>query len=143
MTAIRYEVIGNARRWSMKYCRSALTLGIVGVGAALFPLRAVDAQSTELPEGPGRAVLLENCTACHGAEQITAQRRSSDEWEQVVNRMIGNGASLTDDQYKEVVAYLGTYLGKAAASGAAPASAARSGTEPVGQSKISPGAKPK
>jgi mono/diheme cytochrome c family protein len=93
----------------MKLVKASLALGVLG-GSILFALGA-SAQSSELPDGPGKALASENCSACHGLELVTAQRRSPEEWEQVVNRMIANGDTLTEDQYNEVVAYLGTYLG--------------------------------
>ena len=48
---------------------------------------------------------------CHGVDVIASQRRSADEWKDVVSRMVGNGANLTDDQYVTVVKYLGDKLG--------------------------------
>jgi mono/diheme cytochrome c family protein len=89
--------------------RTAL-ISAFAVAGVLLTAGAVIAQSSELPEGPGKAIILENCTACHGVEQITAQKRSPEEWGQVVDRMVGNGAALNDEQYKTVVSYLGTYM---------------------------------
>jgi competence protein ComEA len=63
----------------------------------------------DLPEAPGKMQIVESCTQCHGVD-VLAQRRSPEEWSQVVSRMIGNGASLTDDQYKTVLTYLSTNL---------------------------------
>ncbi len=105
----------------MKCLKAAFTLGVAGA-SILFPL-GVSAQAPELPDGPGKAFVSENCTGCHASELITAQRRSPEEWSDVVSRMIANGDSLTEDQYNEVVTYLGTYLGKASADGAASAPA--------------------
>ncbi len=98
----------------MKCLKAVFTLGVAGV-SILFPL-GVSAQAPELPDGPGKALVSENCTGCHAMELITSQRRSPEEWGEVVNRMIANGDSLSEDQYKEVVTYLGTYLGKAPAT---------------------------
>ncbi|MDO6415183.1 hypothetical protein Q4F19_12395 [Sphingomonas sp. BIUV-7] len=73
---------------------------------------AVIAEGVDLPEAPGKAQVKESCAGCHGVDVIVAQRRSPDEWSQVVSRMVGNGASLTDDQYKAVVAYLSKNLAR-------------------------------
>ena len=94
----------------MKRVGAFLTVGILA-GTVLFAAGGVSAQSADLPEGPGKAFATENCSGCHGLELVTAQRRSSEEWEQVVNRMIANGDTLTEEQYKELVDYLGTHLG--------------------------------
>lgn len=91
---------------------AAVTGGILTTGAVI-------AQPSELPAGPGKEIIESTCTACHGADLIYGQLRSPEEWGQVVDRMVGNGASLTDDQYKTVITYLSTKLAKPAA-GAAP-----------------------
>lgn len=129
MKATLHKVVGNARSRSAKRVK-ALAMGFAGGslllvgGSLLFPAVGANAQSSGgLPDGPGKALAAENCSACHGIELVTAQRRSSEEWKEVVNRMISNGDTLTEDQYNEVVTYLGTYLGKEPATGAVPTSA--------------------
>jgi mono/diheme cytochrome c family protein len=106
----------------MKFSRNVL----IAVSAFCGTLAAttVIAAAVDLPEAPGKAQVVESCTQCHGADVIAAQPRSPDEWSQVVSQMIGNGASLTDEQYKTVVAYLSTNLApRTVAAGAAPAPA--------------------
>lgn len=78
---------------------------------ATLAATAVVAEDLDLPEAPGKAVVMEACTQCHGIDMIIAQPRTSDEWAQVVSRMVGSGASLTDEQYATVVAYLSKNLG--------------------------------
>ncbi len=107
----------------MNSLTALVTLSVVST-SALVALTPANAQSADLPEGPGKALVQESCTTCHGADLVTAQRRSPDEWTEVVNRMVGNGAQLTEEQNKAVLAYLGTYLGKGAPTGAAGSSAA-------------------
>lgn len=109
----------------MKRSKAVAVLGGVGV-AMIVALGGVRAQSPELPEGPGKAVVAENCTACHGPEVVTAQRRTPQDWAEVVNRMVANGAALTDGQYKEVLAYLDATLGKAPGDAASKTTAAHS-----------------
>lgn len=105
----------------MKRSRTVLAFGLAGVGI-VAALSGASAQST-LPDGPGKEVVEQNCVACHGLEVVTAQRRTPDGWVEIVNTMVGNGASLTDDQYKQVVAYLQTHLGPVSGSTAAPVTA--------------------
>ena len=76
----------------------------------------------ELPPGDGRDTVQNVCTSCHGVDLIVSQRHTADEWRDVVSRMVGNGASLTDDQFVAVVKYLSTTL---APEGAAPAPTAQ------------------
>jgi hypothetical protein len=80
-----------------------------------------------LPPGQGQDIVQNACTMCHGVDVIVSQRHTPDEWRDIVSRMIGNGASLTDDQYVTVVKYLGTKLapqGAASAPTTSPAHAA-------------------
>ena len=155
LTAQRESIGGSffaKRPWQrefagMKRVGAVLTIGILG-GVFLFsgaslpsPARAAAVQSSDLPDGSGKALVSENCSSCHGLELVTAQRRSPEDWEQVVNRMITNGNVLTEDQHKEVVAYLGTYLAKEPRPGAAPISA--SGASGVAAAPPAPNSKEK
>lgn len=71
------------------------------------------AYAQELPEGQGKAVVQTACTQCHGLDVIVSQRRSREDWTEVVSRMVGNGAQLSDEDYNQVIQYLATYLGPA------------------------------
>lgn len=43
----------------------------------------------DLPEGPGRDAVLENCTACHSPSTMLQQPRvSRDKWVRIANKMI-------------------------------------------------------
>ena len=81
---------------------------------------ATYARAQELPEGQGKALVQSACTQCHGIDVIVSQPRSREDWTDVVSRMVGNGAQLSDEDYNQVVQYLSTYLGPARQS--APAS---------------------
>ena len=69
------------------------------------------AQAQELPEGQGKALVQTACTQCHGIDVIVRQRRSREDWTDVVSRMIGNGAELSDEDYSQVIQYLAINLG--------------------------------
>jgi mono/diheme cytochrome c family protein len=78
------------------------------------------AAAQDLPPGEGRDVVQAACTSCHGVDVIVMRHRGADEWNDVVARMIGNGAALTDDEYTTVVHYLATTLGPEKAAPAKP-----------------------
>ena len=43
----------------------------------------------DLPEGPGRQAVLENCTACHSPSTLLQQPRvSREKWESIATKMI-------------------------------------------------------
>lgn len=69
------------------------------------------AQSAALPEGEYQSVVRAKCTTCHVAAQVVAQRRSADQWAQVIESMILQGAQVNDQEFDQIVAYLTTHYG--------------------------------
>lgn len=61
--------------------------------------------------GAARAV-KKACTTCHGADQFTSQHRSRDEWAETVDKMIGNGAQVSDADFDVIVNYLVKNFGR-------------------------------
>ena len=86
------------------FCVALITAGL---SSGMSPVAIAQA----LPPGDGQEVVQNACTACHGVDVIVSQRHTADEWTDVVSQMVGNGASLTDDQFATVVKYLSTTLG--------------------------------
>jgi hypothetical protein len=54
----------------------------------------------------GQALVEERCTVCHNLQTVTGANKSADAWQSTVERMIGNGAKLTDVEKDAVVEYL-------------------------------------
>jgi mono/diheme cytochrome c family protein len=95
----------------------ALALTALATGGVL-------AQDNSLPEGPSKALVANTCSQCHSTDVLTEKRRSPEEWQDIVTRMEGMGATLDADQEKTVVAYLSTNLGAPSAlAGSAPPAA--------------------
>ncbi len=86
--------------------RVALIATVIS-GGTLF---ASASMAQELPPGNGRDTVQVACTACHGVDVILSRHRTPDEWRDVVSQMVGNGASMTDDQFAKVLKYLSTAL---------------------------------
>ena len=95
--------------------------GVALIAAGLSSGISTAAIAQGLPPGNGQAVVQSACTACHGIDVIVSEHHTPDEWRDVVSEMVGNGASLTDDQFATVVKYLSTTL---ALQGSAPVSPA-------------------
>lgn len=87
-----------------------------GVPPAKPSAPPADAGPHELPEGPGKTVIQTACAQCHGVDVATNQPRSREEWTDVVSRMVGNGAQLSDDDYNRVIDYLAKHYGPPGAS---------------------------
>ena len=64
-----------------------------------------------LPDGRGKAIVLNVCTMCHDLKRIRLGRRSPEEWEETLNAMLNEGAPLSDDQFPIVHAYLARNFG--------------------------------
>lgn len=79
---------------------------------------SVPAQSTgqpapaDFPPGPNRDVVIKACKDCHPVTQITKRRESRARWSQLTEKMLGEGAQMTDDEFEKVVVYLSVVLGK-------------------------------
>lgn len=61
---------------------------------------------------PGKAIVNRACQSCHDLGMVTEARHTAKEWTSVVQRMRANGADLTDDDAKQVQAYLAKVYGK-------------------------------
>jgi hypothetical protein len=60
-----------------------------------------------IPDSPGRDILERACSACHAVDTVTGRRFSSrGEIEEVINREIRRGASLSDREFPILVEYL-------------------------------------
>ena len=64
-----------------------------------------------LPNGAGKAIVLNVCTMCHDLSRIRRGHRSAEEWEETLNSMLNEGAPLSDDQFPIVHAYLSRHFG--------------------------------
>jgi hypothetical protein len=61
--------------------------------------------------GPGVELLRSRCTVCHPPAMITAHRMTARQWGDVVDRMIGKGALVSDADYGVILAYLSRVYG--------------------------------
>jgi mono/diheme cytochrome c family protein len=59
-----------------------------------------------LPDGEGRAIVLNICTICHDLERVRTHGGTVEDWFDLINAMIGEGAPLTDEQIPIVLKYL-------------------------------------
>lgn len=63
-------------------------------------------------EDPDTGLFTQMCSRCHDAARITAMRRSTTEWEEVINKMIEKGATGTENDFEHVFNYLVRNYGK-------------------------------
>jgi competence ComEA-like helix-hairpin-helix protein len=64
------------------------------------------------PDGPGKAVVKRSCLSCHSSSVIVAKPgRSADDWGDVLSKMVGRGAVISDDDADVLIDYLSTHFG--------------------------------
>src|SRR5271156_97886 len=107
------------------FMRFRRTCALVLTGfTSLFALG--QAPVSQLPDGPNRETVQRICSGCHSVQMFTGRGMTREQWSGVVSNMIGRGAKISDEEFDQVVEYLGKTLppGNQAAAGAATAKAA-------------------
>jgi len=59
-----------------------------------------------LPEGPGKAILLNVCTQCHTLDRVRVRGGDRQSWDDLLNHMLNEGAPLSDEDYGVLLSYL-------------------------------------
>lgn len=97
--------------------RRALIVATAALAAVLVWSPAVPraaGQDDELPDGPGKKVLLRACTTCHDLDEVTKFKGyyTRAQWKDIVVTMQEYGASLADGEVDLLSQYLADALGK-------------------------------
>lgn len=66
---------------------------------------------TAAPAPDGATLLETRCSTCHSVDRAKQVSKTADQWEQTVDRMIGNGAQLNDAEKAVLVEYLAENYG--------------------------------
>jgi competence protein ComEA len=64
-----------------------------------------------MPNAPGKDITVQTCTKCHSITNITSQNQDMDGWTAIINKMVGYGATGTDEDLQQVLDYLVKYYG--------------------------------
>jgi cytochrome c5 len=59
-----------------------------------------------LPDGPGKAILLNICTQCHSLERVKVRGGDRESWNELLSHMLNEGAPLSDEDYPVLLNYL-------------------------------------
>jgi hypothetical protein len=111
MTQARLALAGAALLTVFAGGLGTLVLGATPA-AGLKPPDPASISLAVLPEGPNRALVVERCAVCHPIEQVVAQRRTPEDWQRQVPRMVGFGAVASEDEQDLILDYLETVFGK-------------------------------
>jgi cytochrome c5 len=75
------------------------------VTAAALPGQA-DISAASLPEGAHRDLVVRTCALCHPIDLVVAQRRTQEQWEELIGKMLDRGAQATDAEQAQILEYL-------------------------------------
>jgi competence protein ComEA len=97
-----------------KQLLASLTIGLpllvwgVSAGSAVAAAPHAMGQDAhpELPAGPGKDVTWNTCTKCHSITNITGQHKDRDGWTATITKMVGYGATGTDDDFGLILDYV-------------------------------------
>ena len=59
-----------------------------------------------LPDGAGKAVLLNVCTRCHDLKRVLQQGATRQQWEETLTAMLNEGAELSEEEFSVLLSYL-------------------------------------
>ncbi len=82
-----------------------LPKGLLLVAAFLVLLVSARGQSP-LPDGNGKEIVEKNCVQCHDLQRVTRAGHDRDEWKNVLDMMITQGATFPKDQLPVLTEYL-------------------------------------
>ena len=79
----------------------ATALAILLAGSPLTPAIAQDT----LPDGPGKAQVIQLCSACHEPAKATSVKLAKEGWIETIDRMKAFGATGSDEDFAAVLEY--------------------------------------
>src|SRR5258708_29765982 len=91
------------------------------IAISLFLISATPVFAQDLPDSPGKDVVVKACTSCHDADNFTSKKHTKEEWKSVVETMIGYGAEISDEQAEVIITYLTKNYGKSGITASTPA----------------------
>jgi mono/diheme cytochrome c family protein len=74
--------------------------------AAVSAITLVPLGAQTLPDGAGKDIVQRACSTCHPATLVMGRNMTTEQWHAEVTKMVGEGAKLTDAEFKQVVDYL-------------------------------------
>jgi cytochrome c5 len=93
-------------RWILVLAVLALALTSVLTACGEAKQEAAPASGSESLALDGKALTEERCTKCHDLGRVEAAQKSPEEWKANVERMVGLGAELNEEEQQAVIDYL-------------------------------------
>jgi len=76
-----------------------------------FPGKSAVVANAGLPEGPGKALVENQCGSCHAVEDAIATRRSERDWKDIIQLMVDRGMTVTEAETQTILSYLSKNFG--------------------------------
>jgi competence protein ComEA len=93
-------------------CAWVVSALAVATPAAQSPPPPQNGSTSAAASDPSAGLFAQMCNKCHDAARITAMRRTSTEWEEVINKMIEKGATGSEKDFETIYTYVLRYFGK-------------------------------
>ena len=84
----------------------ATSTEIEAVATATETIKTEAAPPTVSTGPDGAALLQERCTKCHDLNRVESKSASADQWQKTVERMMGKGAVLSEEEKLALINYL-------------------------------------
>lgn len=81
------------------------------LGAVVFAASLSAADNPPPRPDPGRKLVEEICSFCHGLARLKGQAYTRDQWENVIKGMVSEGAPVTDEEFSLILDYLAKNFG--------------------------------
>lgn len=105
-------MIHRVRSFVLMVVRLGLAVLVMTAFAPASGARAqAPAPQESLPKGPGKETVELVCGACHEVDTAIGTRRTSADWQLMIDAMINRGAMATEPEFKEIFDYLSKYFG--------------------------------
>jgi len=83
-----------------------------GVPPAAAPAQQAGSAAAAQADERNTATFTRVCSTCHDAARILSNRRTKDQWSEVIDKMVERGAQGTDDDFAEIMDYLVGHYGR-------------------------------
>jgi competence protein ComEA len=83
-----------------------------GTPPAAAPAQQPGSAAAAQADERNTATFTRVCSTCHDAARILSNRRTKDQWSEVLDKMVERGAQGTDDDFAEIMDYLVGHYGR-------------------------------
>jgi len=93
------------------WARKAISGVNLLLGAAVLVGSLLAADNPPPRPDPGKKLVEEICSFCHGLARLKGQAYTRDQWENVIKGMVSEGAPVTDEEFSLILDYLAKNFG--------------------------------